>query len=427
MRKASGRKVEVMFKFILMLPFVLLPMPSLLGQTVPVITNRPTMAASAINNIGVDLLHQTGRAEKNASLSPYSIETALAMTYAGTEGKTRAEMARVLHLPDDDALVADAFAMLQTQIDELFSKSAPAKEPMVLNVANRLFGQKGYDFRPTFLGLLKSDYNAPFEAMDFRNNSSRATKTINDWVAQQTKQHIKDLIPSGALTELTRLVLVNAVYLKVTWAEPFTEAATKPLPFHVAGSTAADVPTMYIQKSFGYEKSSDVTIVSLPYSGRDLQFLIILPNDVNGLAKVETGLTADKLAQWRFLPEREVRLFLPKFKLEPPTLPLGEALQKLGMTTAFDNPRGSANFDRMAPRRPNDYLYISDVFHKTFVSVDEKGTEAAAATGVAMMTMSAARRPAEPVEVKVDHPFIFAIQHRASGACLFLGHVVDPR
>jgi serpin B len=127
------------------------------------------------------------------------------------------------------------------------------------------------------------------------------------------------------------------------------------------------------------------------------------------------------------LTAQTVDLSLPKFKMEPPTLPLGDALQKLGMKTAFDVPSGSANFDKMAPRRSYDYLYISKVLHKTFISVDEKGTEAAAATAVAMVWFSAAPRPTKPVEVKVDHPFLFAIQHRASGACLFLGHVVDPR
>jgi serpin B len=225
---------------------------------------------------------------------------------------------------------------------------------------------------------------------------------------------------------LTRLVLVNALYLKAPWAEPFQESATKPLPFH-AGGAPADVPTMSIQKSFGYTKTNGLTIVSLPYRGNELQFLIILPDDMNGLAKAEAGLTADQLASWAHLPNRDVTLYLPKFIIEPPTLPLGEALQMLGMTTAFDKPHGSANFDRMAPRRPDDYLYISRVFHKTFISVDEKGTEAAAATAVAMARALAMMRPEPPVEVKVDHPFIFAIQHRASGACLFLGHVANPR
>jgi serpin B len=307
-------------------------------------------------------------------------------------------------------------------------KYGPASDPITLTIANRLFGQQGYDFRQPFLDLLKTNYNAPFEAMDFVKNSAGATKAINSWVEQQTKQRIRNLIPDGGLDALTRLVLVNAIYLKAPWAEPFSASATKPLPFHTRESSAADVPTMNIQKSFGYGKYGGYTVVTIPYSGGELQFVIILPDEVGGLSKVEAGVTGPQLVNWANLPNRDVKLSLPKFKIEPPTMPLGEALQMLGMTTAFDKPGGSANFDRMAPRRPpDDYLYISRVFHKTFLSLDEQGTEAAAATAVAMATRSAIMHPTEPVEVKVDHPFIFAIQHRASGACLFLGHVANPR
>jgi serpin B len=359
------------------------------------------------------------------------------MAYAGADGATREEMAHVLHLRGDGAQVADDFSGLQKSMDELVQRSVRTadsmkeygrtNEPITLEVANRLFGQEGYDFRPAFLDLLKMKYDAPFEALDFRENWMAATKTINDWVEQQTKQHIRNLVPDGALNRRTRLVLVNALYLKAPWAEPFSASATTPMPFHPGGGAPLDVPTMSVQKNFGYAKSDGLTIVSIPYIGGELQFLIILPDDVNGLAKAEAALTAGQLEKWASLPNREVKLYLPKFKIQPPTLPLGDALQKLGMTSAFDMPRGSANFDLMAPRRPNDYLYISDVFHKTYLSVDEKGTEAAAATAVVMMKALAIQRPIEPVEVRVDHPFILAVQQRASGACLFLGHVADPR
>lgn len=422
-----------MLKFIAASLGALLPAMAVTAQTSFPATNA---AAVAINSIGIDLLHQTAGANANALLSPYSIETALAMTYAGADGATRDEMARVLHLDKDQAQVAREFGALQQTVNSVMQRSlerveqmrryGTTNDPLTLTVANRLFGQQGYDFRTTFTELLKTNYQAPFEPMDFVHHAADATKTINDWVEQQTKKRIQDLIPAGALSEETRLVLVNAIYLKAPWTEPFEESATKPLPFHVGDSTA-DVPTMNLQKSFGYKKTNDVTVVSLPYNGGELQFLIILPDDAKGLAKFEAGLTAAQLASWTHLPGREVNLYLPKLKIQPPMLSLGSALQKLGMMTAFDKPRGSANFDRMAPRKPDDYLCISDVFHKTFLSLDEKGTEAAAATAVAVMRATAMPMPTEPVEVRVDHPFAFAIQHRASGACLFLGHVVDPR
>jgi serpin B len=426
-----------MFKITLILLFTILLMIPLFGQPSPSGPNASSVATPAINAIGVDLLHVTGRADQNALLSPYSIETALAMTYAGADGKTRDEMGRVLHLNGDDASVADAFSVLQGQLDSVVQNSVRDSEQMkqfgrtndaiVLDVANRLFGEQHYTFRSEFLDLLKAKFNAPFQAMDFLHNYTAATKTINDWVAEKTKDRIQDLVPAGALSATTRLVLVNALYLKAPWAEPFSEQTTKPLPFHVRGDEDANVPTMNIQKNFGYAKENGVTIVSLPYRGNDLQFLIILPDDTNGLAGVEAGLSADKLTKWGTLPNQPVKLFLPKFKMQPSTLLLAKALQKLGMTTAFDIPKGSANFDRMAPRKPDDYLAISDVLHKAFISVDEKGTEAAAATAVVMVGRSAVMRQPEPVEVRVDHPFLFAIQHRASGACLFLGHVADPR
>ena len=426
-----------MFKFSLTVLFLALPMIPLFGQSSTTNTSASSTAAAAINAIGVNLLHVTSPTDANALLSPYSIESALAMALVGADGATREEMLRVLHLHGDDKEVAGAFAALQTQLDSMVQNSARESErmakymrtndPMVLDVANRLFGEKDYAFRPAFLDLLKTTFNAPFQPMDFVHDYTGARKTINDWVADRTRNRILDLVPEGALAASTRLVLVNALYLKTPWADPFSESATKPLPFHVRGRDAVDVPTMSIQKNFGYVKTNGMAVVSVPYKGNELQFLIILPDDTNGLAKVEAELTAEKLAGWANLPNQSVKLFLPKFKMEPPTMDLGNALKNLGMTTAFDLPPGSANFDRMAARKPNDYLAISDVLHKTFIAVDEKGTEAAAATAVVMLGRSAAFKPVQPVEVRVDHPFLFAIQHRASGACLFLGHVADPR
>jgi serpin B len=178
---------------------------------------------------------------------------------------------------------------------------------------------------------------------------------------------------------------------------------------------------------FGYAKREGFSAIILPYVGDDLQFIVLLPDEINGLRALESKLTADVLAGCTKLEAQDVDLHLPKFKLEPPTIALAEKLQALGMKSAFDIPRGSANFDRMAPRKPNDYLYISNVFHKTFVAVDEKGTEAAAATAVVMMRATAIRGPKPPpIEVKIDRPFVYAIQHVPSDVCLFLGRVTNP-
>ena len=396
------------------------------------------LAATATNQLAVDLHRQLAAGNENLCVSPYSIESALAMTFAGADGETRSEMARVLHFPSDASALPASFASLQRSLEEMSAKTAELvkqakrfggpSEPITLSIANRLFAQKGYDFRQAFLSLVKQNYGAAFEPIDFVADPPGATQHINKWVADQTRNRIRDLIPAGALNETTRLVLANALYLKASWADPFSEKATKPEPFHVHGGAAVDVPMMRkMDRHFGYAKRAGFTAVSLLYTGNDLQFLVLLPDDVNGLHALESKLTAEMLAECAKLETRDVDLHLPKFKIELPTMALARNFEVLGMKTAFDQPPGSANFDRMAPRKPNDYLYISQVFHKTFIAVDEKGTEAAAATAVAMMAGSAMIQRPPPVEVKVDRPFLYAIQHVPSGVCLFLGHVTNPR
>jgi serpin B len=396
------------------------------------------VAAKATNELGVALHRQLATGDENLCISPYSIESALAMTFAGADGETRTEMARVLHLINDGTVPA-SFTALQHSLEEMSAKTAALvkeskkfggpSEPITLNIANRLFAQKDYAFRPAYLSLVKQNFGGAFEPIDFVADPAAATQRINKWVADQTHDRIRDLIPGGALDKTTRLVLANALYLKAPWASEFSENATQREPFFVHGGAPLDVPMMQKRSDhFGYARREGFTVVSLPYAGNDLQFLVLLPDDVNGLRALESKLTGELLAQCAKLQTRDVDLHLPKFKLEPPTMALAEKFEALGMKTAFDKPQGSANFDKIAPREPNDYLYISQIFHKTFIAVDEKGTEAAAATAVAMMAGTALRSPPPPpIEVKVDRPFVYAIQHVPSGVCLFLGRVTDPR
>ncbi|HTG52627.1 MAG TPA: serpin family protein [Candidatus Tectomicrobia bacterium] len=396
------------------------------------------LAAKATNELGVDLHRQLARgSDQNLCTSPYSINSALAMTFAGADGETRSEMARVLHFPTGGDVPA-SFLALQNSLEQMSAKTAALvkeskkfggpSEPITLNIANRLFAQKGYSFRETFLSVIKQNFGGAFEPLDFVADPAAATQRINKWVADQTHDKIRDLIPADALNKLTRLVLANALYLKAPWADAFSNKTTQPEPFFVRGAPD-DVPMMRkTDKNFGYARREGFTVVGLPYAGNDLQFVVLLPDDINGLRELESKLSADVLAGCAKLEKRDVDLHLPKFKLEPPTVALKEKFEALGMETAFDNPRGSANFDRIAPRNPNDYLYISNIFHKTFIAVDEKGTEAAAATAVVMMRATSMPGPKPPpIEVKVDRPFVYAIQHVPSGVCLFLGRVTDPR
>jgi serpin B len=396
------------------------------------------LAAKATNELGVDLHRQLAIADENLCISPYSIDSALAMTFAGADGETRSEMARVLHFPNGGDVPA-SFSALQQSLEQMSAKTEELvkdskkfggpSEPITLNIANRLFAQKGYHFRDAFLSLVKQNFGGAFEPLDFVADPAAATQRINKWVADQTRDRIRDLIPRDALDKTTRLVLANALYLKAPWASEFSQNATQPQPFFVRGGGPVDVPMMRkTDKNFGYARREGFTVVGLPYAGNELQFLVLLPDEINGLRGLESKLSGNVLASCAKLQKRDVDLYLPKFKLGPPTITLAKQFEALGMKTAFDQPKGSANFDKIAPRTPDDYLYISQIFHKTFIAVDEKGTEAAAATAVAMMAGSALRSPPPPpIEVKVDRPFVYAIQHVPSGVCLFLGRVTDPR
>ncbi len=415
--------------------FILHFFGSLLVTTAHATTNFD-LASKATNQLGVDLQRQLATGDANLCISPYSINSALAMTFAGADGETRTEMARVLHFSNSGDVPA-SFSALQQSLQQMSAKTAELakeskkfggpSEPVTLNIANRLFAKNGYHFREAFLSLVKQNFGGAFEPLDFAVDPAAATQRINKWVADQTRDRIRDLIPSGALDKTTRLVLANALYLKAPWANEFTQTATKPEPFFVRGAPV-DVPMMRKTTSLGYAKREGFTVVTVPYAGNDLQFVVLLPDEINGLRSLESKLTGDVLGACAKLETRDVDLHLPKFKLQPPTVALKEKFEALGMKTAFDIPSGSANFDKIAPRRPNDYLYISNIFHKTFIAVDEKGTEAAAATAVVMMARSALMSPPPPpVEIKVDRPFVYAIQHVPSGVCLFLGRVTDPR
>ena len=411
---------------------------AMLASVAPAAAADLQTATLAVNQLGLDLLPRAGAPTENALLSPYSIQIALAMTYAGAAGATRTEMSRVLHFPADDAALHASFAALAQslansaalhhKINEAMRKYGGQSDDIELRVANRLFGQQGYEFRAPFLDVLQTAYAAPLEALDFRHDPEAARRHINEWVEAQTAKKILDLIPSGGLTPDTRLVLTNALYFKAPWGQPFDQSATAQLPFRIRGGAPQDVPTMRKQIHLPYAKHRGFTAIALPYADYDLYFLILLPDEPDGLAALEKELTPELLTECATMKSQLVALELPKFKLQPPTLSLGQALQALGLKTAFDQPRGSANFDRMAPRKPNDYLFIGEVFHKTFLALDEKGTEAAAATAVGVFAGTAMpSTPPKPIVVKVDHPFLFAIQHSDGGACLFLGRVTDPR
>ncbi len=388
-------------------------------------------AASSTNKLGLELYQLFATDPGNLCLSPYSIQSAFAMTANGAAGKTLEEMRGVLHYPQNPGALNSSFSTLagdflkRHERAAAWTKRAGKGEPAFqLMVANRLFGQKGYPFTPAFLKTLEDSYRAPLQIADFEGNPDGERKTINQWVEGQTRERIKDLLPDGSLDDNTRLVLVNALYFKAAWQHKFTKSATSKEPFHLDSAKQVGVDTMRVTKSFGYSKEDGYTALTLPYSA-GFVMLLVIPDEIDGLAGIDRKLSAEKLASLARLPTKNISLHFPKFKIEGGTIQLKKSFATLGMKLAFD--RKLADFGPMTSDKSLPGLYIDNAYHKTFIAVDEDGTEAAAATAVVMAQRSAMRPPAEPIEVRVDRPFFYSIMDTNSRTALFLGRVTDPR
>mgnify|MGYP001148779518 CR=1 FL=1 len=361
------------------------------------------------------LAHEQGG--ENLFYSPYSISLALAMTYAGARGETEQQMADTLNYTLPQERLHPAFNALD-QILATRGEAAEGKddEGFRLNIANAIWGQEGYTFLEGFLDTLARNYGAGLRVLDFAGAPERARVTINDWVSEKTEGKIEELIPKGLIGPMTRLVLTNAIYFNAAWAEPFEEQQTGDGTFDLLDGGQAQVPMMHQTTSFGYAEGEGYQAVELPYDGQELSMVILLP-DAGEFETFEASLTDDWLsATLGRLDRRQVALTMPKFEFDS-GFSLNDALTAMGMEDAFS---GAADFSGMTGDRD---LFISSVIHKAFVSVDEEGTEAAAATAVVMMESAA---PSEPVEVTVDRPFVFAIRDIETGALLFFGRVVDP-
>ncbi|MFH2052975.1 MAG: serpin family protein [bacterium] len=367
----------------------------------------------ATNQFGWDLYHKLSATEDgNLFYSPASIALALGMTWTGAKGPTAAEMARVLHLPDDDPGTLAAF-------QEFLAALEPRRDAYELHIANRLFGRQGAGFLPTFLDGVAQGFGAPLQEVDFMGDPEASRILINDWVAEQTRDRILDLLAPGTIDRDTELVLTNAIYFLAGWSEAFKEGLTSEAEFHRPGDSAVAVPFMEKTESFRYLENDRVQVVALPYADHELEMVVILPRETAGLADLERGLTWGEIEGWvDGLAARSVQVRLPRFELEG-EFELGKVLADLGMPTAFT---GRADFSGM---NGEGGLFISKVVHKSFVKVDEQGTEAAAATAVVMKRTSI-EPMGEPVLFQADHPFLFMIKHRTTGAVLFMGKVADP-
>jgi len=362
-------------------------------------------------------LYQALREEAdNLFYSPYSISLALAMTYAGARGETEQQMADTLHFTLSQNRLHPAFNSLDIELAKR-GEGAEGKdsEGFRLNIVNAIWGQKGFSFLPEFLDVLAENYGAGLRTLDFAGAPEDSRLIINDWVSDQTEGRIEDLIPQGLIDILTRLVLTNAIYFNAAWQYPFSEGATVDSQFYLLDGGEVTVPMMSQTEAFGYAEGDDYQAVELLYDGGELSMVILLPREGHFEA-FEESLDAQRVsAIIGTLAQSQVALTMPKFEFES-AFKMRETLMAMGMPVAFT---GDADFSGMTGGRE---LFISQVVHKAFVSVDEAGTEAAAATAVIMKVTAL---PTTPVEFRANNPFVFLIRDIETGSLLFMGRVLN--
>jgi len=349
----------------------------------------------------------------NIFFSPYSISTAVAMTYVGARSNTKTQISNTLHFPKNQEQLDTAFHLLINQINQ-----ASKHKNISIHTANSIWAQKDYPLRAEFTQALNKYYQTQVKKVNFKTAYKRVRKQINAWVATQTNQKIKKLVNKRVLNTLTRLVLINAIYFKANWANPFDPEDTKNAPFWIAKNKKVKVAMMNKKQFSAYMETKELQILTLPYEGfgNRLSMTILLPRKRNSLAKLEKTLTASKLDKlFKQLDWQHVQVSMPKFKINS-KFNLSKTLQKLGMTDAFNSKADFSGIDG------SKNLSLDSVIHQAFVEVNEKGTEAAAATAIFMTRGLAAKVP----EFRADHPFIFLIRHNDSGSILFMGRVVNP-
>ncbi len=376
----------------------------------PTKTEEVRSLVDANNLFGVVLYRELSNSEGNIFISPFSVFTALSMTYEGARGQTADEMRAVLHLPENASLRRDAFRTLL-----LYAERPSGAE---LRVANALWVQKGYPLKEDYLDVIREYYLGEVRELDFKSDPNGAKRIINEWVEEQTKGKIKNLV--SGLSRETRLIITNAVYFKANWTLRFNPSDTHNGTFTLSSGRKAIAPMMTRLGKFNYTETDEFQALEMPYSGSRFSMVIILPKRADGLEKIEKELSPKLLEDTlKSLRLEEVEVTIPKFKFES-EYHLGRTLQRMGMSEAFTD---RADFSGISERP----VAISEVVHKTFISVAENGTEAAAATAVILTAASAPGETPKYKVFKADHPFLFFIVDRDNGLILFMGRLVNPR
>ncbi len=350
----------------------------------------------------------------NLFLSPYSISSALAMTYAGARGETEKQMAKTLRLPQGQGAVHLAFAALASNIAAINTAGN-----VEITTANALWLQQNFQVIDAYLATIRAQYRGQLFPVNFVEAAEAARQQINAWIEEQTNQKIRELLPAGSVSDATRCVLTNAIYFKGKWANAFDADATTNQPFWVTLDQEISVPMMRLQAPMKFAEIENMQIVELPYAGEEISLLLAVSKAKDGVGFLERHLAWDVLASWRRdIAMQDVEFFLPKFVMTS-QFGLANTLEQMGMKDAFAD---RADFSGIEAGKT---LRISDVVHKAFVEVNEEGTEAAGATGV-VMGVTSVQEPLPVPVVRADHPFFFLIQEKATGSILFMGRVADP-
>ena len=392
----------------------------------PISSKAKTLANDAFhtatNDLALELYKKLGGKNKNLCFSPYSIQSAMSMTLNGADGETLREMQLGLsHGNHSPSAINASFKAYQEDLEKRLTRKVPdyiSTSPTVFKTANRLFGEQNFKFKDAFLNVCKDEWNAPLEAIDFKNDSNASRLKINDWIADQTKDKIKDLLPIATVNSDTRLILTNAVYFNGDWKYGFKKIRTFDKDFTDSEGTTSKVSTMHNIAPYGYKKENGYEAISLPYGHfNNFQLLVILPEQGSKVKDVVAQLNSAELTKMRNLPTQKINLALPKFKITGGAINLSDTFSSLGIKKAFGP---NADFSKMESSR---MLYLDNIFHKALIELDEKGTEAAAATAASVACLGLPRPEPEPLMVQVDRPFFYAIQNTKTGTCHFIGEV----
>ncbi len=380
------------------------------------IATNPQGIIDGNNKFAFNLYHQVqgGTTGSNLFFSPFSISTAVAMVYAGARTETALQISQTLNFQQGEKFHIDYSQLLKELVEG-------AENKIKLNIANGLWAQKDYKFLDSYFDFVKSNYRSELKNVDFTDNTERENtrKEINVWVEQKTNDKIKDLLSQGDLNSMTRLVLVNAIYFYGNWEEPFNKQRTEPKDFTLLNGNKINIPFMTQRSNYKYYEDAKIQAIEIPYKDNKASMVIFLPKKNKWITEFENSFDYKYYQDIiNALQSHEVRLSVPKFQTTC-KISLGTILSQMGMPLAFSS---NADFSGMTGKKD---LFISEVIHQAFIDVDEKGTEAAAATAV-VMKMTSIRMPDEPKIFNADHPFVFLIKDNTTGSILFMGKIMNP-